>query len=125
LFGLAFIALALSEIIPGLLDGSIPPLGEKAVSVADILVSIGWVFGGAALLRRKPLGYSLGLGLLLAASTLFIGLILYFFFAPLLTGRALDWIEILTVLVMGMICFVPTGLFLCGVIRAGQKGLVE
>ncbi|RLD00913.1 MAG: hypothetical protein DRI46_06075 [Chloroflexi bacterium] len=123
-FGLAFIALALSEIIPGILDGSIPPLGEKAVSVADILVSIGWVIGGVMLLRRRAPGYSLGLGLLLAASSLFIGLILFFFFAPLLTGRDFDWIEVLTVFGMGMICFVPTFLFYRGVIRFKQEGTV-
>lgn len=121
IFGLAFIALALSEIIPGILDGSIPPLGEKAVSVADILVSIGWVTGGVLLLRRRAPGYSLGLGLLLAASTLFIGLILFFFFAPLLTGRGFDWIEVLTVFVMGMICFVPTFLFYRGVVRSKKE----
>jgi hypothetical protein len=124
-FGLAFIALALSEIIPGILDGSIPPLGEKAVSVADILVSIGWVYGGVILLQRRALGYSLSLGLLLAASSLFIGLILYFFFAPLLTGRALDWVEVLTVFVMGLICFGPTFLFLRGVVRGQKKEMIE
>ena len=118
IFGLAFIALALSEIVPGVLDGSIPPLGEKAVSVADILVSIGWVVGGVMLLRRRAPGYSLGLGLLLAASSLFIGLILFFFFAPLLTDRGFDWIEVLTVFAMGMICFVPTFLFYRGVVRS-------
>lgn len=117
-FGLAFIGLALSEIIPGILDGSIPPLGEKAVSAADILVSLGWVAGGILLLRRSAAGYSLGLGLLMAASTLFIGLILYFFFAPALTGREFDWIEVLTVLVMGMICFVPASLYLRGINRS-------
>lgn len=125
LFGLAFITLALSEVIPGILDGSIPPLGEKAVSVADILVSIGWVYGGIAILQRKAFGYSLGLGLLLAASSLFIGLILYFFFAPLLIGGSLEWVEVLTVFVMGMICFVPTFLFLRGVVGGRDQSPVE
>ena len=118
LFGVVFIALALSEIIPGILEGSIPPLGENAVSVADILVSIGWVFGGVLLLKRRPLGYSLGLGLLLAASSLFVGLILYFLLAPLISGRFFDWFEVLTVSVMGMICFVPCYLFIKGVVRS-------
>lgn len=120
-FGLAFIALALSEIIPGILDGSIPPLGEKAVSAADILVSIGWVIGGILLLGRNGLGYTMGLGLLLAASSLFIGLILFFFIAPLLTARPFDWIEVLTVFIMGMISFVPTALFCRGVIRSQNQ----
>ena len=115
LFGLAFLGLALSEIAPGLLDGSIPPLGEKAVAAADILVSTGWVLGGILLLRKEASGYSLGLGLLLAASSLFLGLILFFLFAPFISGRAFDWVEVATVLVMGMIAFLPTGLFWSGV----------
>ena len=118
IFGLAFIGLALSEIVPGILDGSIPPLCEKAVSAADILVSLGWISGGTLLLRRKAPGYSLGLGFLMAASSLFIGLILYFFFAPILTGRAFDWTEVLTILIMGMICFVPTALYSRGINRS-------
>ena len=125
LFGVAFIALALSEIIPGILDGSIPPLGVKAVSMADILVSIGWVLGGVLLVQHRALGYSLGLGLLLAASSLFVGLILYFFLAPLITGRIFDWFEVLTVSVMGMICFVPSALFVRGVVNSKGKFVVD
>ena len=110
-FGLAFIALAVSTLIKGIQAGTIPPLGENAVSVADIVVSLGWVAGGIALLRKKPLGYSTGLGLLVAASFLFMGLILFFFIAPLVAGRAFDWIEVITVFAMGLICFIPTILF--------------
>ncbi len=124
LFGLAFIALAFSEIIPGILDGSIPPLGEKAVSAADILVSLGWVIGGILLLGRKAPGYTMGLGFLLAASSLFIGLILFFFIAPLLTDRPFDWIDVLTVFLMGLICFVPTALFCRGVVRSENRDSV-
>ncbi len=120
LFGLGFFALALSEIIPGILDGSIPPLGEKAVSAADILVSVAWIYGGIQLLRRAAPGYSLGLGLLMAASSLFMGLILFFFFAPFISGRAFDWIEVVTVLIMGMICFIPSVLYIRGVVRVDK-----
>lgn len=124
-FGLGFLALALSEIIPGVLDGSIPPLGEKAVSAADILVSIAWIAGGIQLLRRKTQGYSLGLGLLMAASSLFIGLILFFFIAPVMSDRAFDWSEVITVLVMGMVCFVPSFLYIRGVVRSQRALEVE
>ena len=125
IFGLAFIALAVSTIITGIREGTIPPLGENAVSVADIVVSLAWVSGGILLLRKKPLGFSTGLGLLVAVSSLFIGLILFFFIAPLVADRAFDWIEVITVLVMGLICFVPTGIFWRGVVkreRLVQKG---
>ena len=118
IFGLAFIALAISTIFTGIQEGTIPPLGENAVSVADIVVSLAWVSGGILLLRKKPLGFSTGLGLLIAASFLFIGLILFFFIAPLVAERAFDWIEVITVLVMGLVCFIPTGLFWRGVVRS-------
>ena len=118
IFGVAFIGLALANIIKGIQEGTIPPLGEQAVSVADIVVSAGWVSGGILLLRRKALGYTTGLGLLMAASFLFIGLVLFFFFAPLLTGRPFDWTEVITVLVMGLVCFIPTALYWRGVIRS-------
>ncbi len=120
-FGLAFIALAVSTIVAGIQEGTIPPLGENAVSVADIVVSLGWVWGGILLLRKKPLGYSTGLGLLVAASFLFLGLVLFFFIAPLVAGRAFDWIEVSTVLAMGLICFIPTGLFWRGVVRSERS----
>lgn len=118
IFGLAFIALAVSTIISGVCEGTIPPLGENAVSVADILVSLGWVSGGITLLRKKPLGFSTGLGLLVAASFLFLGLVLFFFIAPLVSDRPFDWIEVNTVLGMGLVCFIPTGIFWRGVVRS-------
>lgn len=122
-FGLAFIALAVSTIITGIQEGTIPPLGENAVSVADIVVSLGWVCGGILLLRKKPLGYSTGLGLLVAASFLFLGLILFFFIAPLVSSRVFDWMEVITILVMGLICFIPTGIFWRGVVRSNSASL--
>ncbi|MCK5794555.1 MAG: hypothetical protein KAH12_07605 [Anaerolineales bacterium] len=118
IFGLAFIALAVSTIITGIQEGAIPPLGKNAVSIADILVSLGWVGGGILLLRKMPLGFSTGLGLLVAASFLFLGLILFFFLAPLVTDRAFDWIEVITVLAMGLVCFIPTGLFWRGIVTS-------
>lgn len=123
IFGLAFIALAVSTITLGIQEGTIPPLGENAVSIADILVSLGWVGGGILLLRKKPLGFSTGLGLLVAASFLFLGLVLFFFIAPLVSDRPFDWIEVITVLGMGLICFVPTGLFWRGVLKSNTRSV--
>ncbi len=123
IFGMAFLALAISQILTGIREGVIPPLGANAVAAADILVSLGWITGGYLLLRKRPLGYTIGLGLLVAASFLFLGLILFFFLAPLLVARPFDWIEVLTVLVMGLIAFVPTVLFWLGVAGSDQPGI--
>jgi hypothetical protein len=59
----------------------------------------------------------------MAASSLFIGLILFFFFAPLLSDRGFDWSEVLTVLFLSLIGFVPTALFCRGVIRSQVQDL--
>lgn len=120
IFGAAFFLLASSQIISGILNGTIPPLGENAVSIADLVVSGCWMAGGILLLRRHSLGYTTGLGLLIAASFLFIGLILFFFLAPFLTARPFDWTEVFTVLVMGLICFVPAGLYWRGIPKSGD-----
>ena len=125
IFGLAFITLAISTIITGIREGTIPPLGENAVSVADIVVSLGWLSGGILLLRKKLLGFSIGLGMLVAASFLFLGLVLFFFIAPLVSNRPFDWAEVITVLAMGLICFIPTGLFWRGVVKSHTYSLIS
>ena len=117
MFGLGFIALAVSTISSTVAEEEETFRGEKSVAISDIIVSLGWVGGGILLLYNKPLGYSTGLGLLVAASCLFLGLVLYFFIAPLVSDRLLDWMEVISVLVMGFVCFIPTGLFWRGVMR--------
>jgi hypothetical protein len=67
--------------------------------------------GGLLLLRRKALGYVVGLGLLFTASTLFIGLLIYFILQPFLSDVYFAWVDFLVVLGMSLICFVPFGLF--------------
>jgi hypothetical protein len=124
-FGLAFIALAVATLSAGIREGTIPPLGESAVSIADIVVSLGWVVGGILLLRKKPLGYSTGLGLLVAASSLFLGLVLFFFFAPLVSSRPFDWVEVITVLGMGLICFIPTAIYCRGCLGREMSGELD
>jgi hypothetical protein len=110
-FGAAFYALAASQIISGIQDGTIPPLGDRAVAVADLLVSSLWITGGILLLRHRPLGYSAGLGLLTAASSLFVGLVLYLLLNPLLTALPFDTVGIITLLPMSLIALVPNYLF--------------
>jgi hypothetical protein len=63
------------------------------------------------------------LGLLVSASFLFIGLILFFFLAPLFSDRLFDWSEVITVLGMGLICFIPTGIYWWGVVKSSKAQL--
>ena len=96
------------------------PLSELGVLVADIVFSALWVVGGIFLLRQKPLGYVSGLGLLFAASMLFVGLIIFLLIQPVLTNEPFVLTDVVAVLIMGLICFVPFGLFLRGIVSKGQ-----
>lgn len=88
---------------------------DLATMIADFLISPAMIIGGILLWREQPLGYTAGLGLLFQASMLFIGLILLMILQPLMLGVAFSLVDILIVAVMGLICFVPFGMYLRGV----------
>ena len=117
-FGAGFFLLACYQIITGLIQGTIPPLGENAVSAADLVVSTTWLLGGIALLRKIPRGYTLGLGSLFVTCTLFFGLIAYMLMAPAIAGRDLVISEVVQVLIMSLIGIIPTVLFWRGVVNS-------
>ena len=115
LFGVAFFLRAIGMLVELSSDQAMSPLSEIGTLIADTVLSILWVSGGILLLRRKAPGYLSGLGLLFSASTLFIGLILFLFLQPILTNAPFAWTDVVVVLVMGMVCFIPTVLFARGV----------
>lgn len=100
----------------GALVGRTPaPPAELAVLVADLLVTPLWVIGGAALWRRRALGYVAGAGLLFQASMLFVALLVFFILQPFVAGVPFPAEDFVVIFVMGLICFVPCGLFVRGV----------
>jgi len=115
-FGVAFFTLAAGVINEVRTSQTTLPMTEVGLAIADMSLSALLVFGGVLLFQRKPLGYVSGLGLLLTASTLFIGLILVLILQPVLTDVPFPLADVLVVLVMGLICFIPTGLFMRGVL---------
>jgi hypothetical protein len=121
LFGVAFIFRSvglLTEVGAG--EASLSA-GEIGTLFADLVLSTVWIAGGVLILRRKPLGYVSGLGLLFAGSMLFIGLILILILQPILTEAAFVLTDVIVVFVMGLICFVPFGLYLRGVLPMSQS----
>lgn len=114
-FGSAFLFRAIGMLAGVGAGQAALPVPEIGTLVADTVLSILWISGGVLLLRRKPLGYVSGLGLLFAASALFIGLIAYLLLQPALTGAPLMLTDVSISLIMGLVCFIPTGLFIRGV----------
>jgi hypothetical protein len=94
------------------------PLGvtELALNIADFMITPAWVIGGLLLWRRKVFGYLAGLGLLFQASMLFIGLIFVMILTPFITQAQFALGDVLAILIMGMVCFIPFGLFVRGAV---------
>jgi hypothetical protein len=117
IFGILFIFRAISIIIPSINQATLPPT-ELGVSIADIIISTLWLIGGILLLRQKPLGYTSGLGLLFAASMLFIGLVIFLIIQPIFTTTQIQITDVIVVAVMGLILSIPFALFLRGTIKS-------
>ncbi len=88
---------------------------ELGVLVADLLITPTWVVGGVLLWRRHAWGYLVGTGLLFLASMLFVGLLVFFVLQPFLSAVPFPLVDFVVILVMGLICFVPFGLFVKGI----------
>jgi hypothetical protein len=120
IFGILFLLRAATILVGARLNQAVLPLTEIGVSIADIVISILWIIGGIMLIRIKPLGYIAGLGLLFAASMLFVGLIIILIIQPVLTTAPFSPIDIIVVALMGLILSIPFFLFLRGTIKASH-----
>lgn len=96
-------------------DGDPLPATDVGVLIADVVLSAAMIASGGLLLRHKPLGYVSGLGTLFGASMLFFSLIVFLLLQPLLTAARFVPLDVVVVLAMGMVCFVPFALYLRGV----------
>jgi len=113
--GVLFFVRVAVMLVNALLKRTTASEAEVAVYVVDFLITPAWIVGGVLLWRRKPLGYVAGLGLLFQASILFIGLVMYMILRPFTTGEQFVLGDALVISVMGLIFFIPFGLFVRGV----------
>ena len=68
--------------------------------------------------RREPLGYVGGTGLLFSASMLFVGIIGIVILQAIQSGAPFPLTDVLVLLAMGLICFIPFGFFIRGVAKS-------
>ena len=118
--GLLFILWVIGVLAGAIVNGTDIPRPELAVNIADFFITPAWVIGGIQLWRHKTFGYVTGLGLLFQGSMLFIALIAFLLLQPLLTSAPFAIVDVLVVFVMGLICFIPFGLFVRGAISNGK-----
>jgi hypothetical protein len=93
-------------------------IAEFGVLVADGLTTPFWILGGLFLWRKQPLGYISGAGLLFQASMLFVGLLAFFILQPFITNVPTPLMDFVVILVMGLVVFIPFGLFLRGLVSS-------
>jgi hypothetical protein len=116
--GLLFMLRVVAMMVLALANQTSIESTELAVLIADFLISPAMIIGGILLWRRKALGYVSGTGLLFQSSMLFIGLIIFMILQPLITSATFILIDVVIVFIMGLVCFIPFGLFVRGVISA-------
>jgi hypothetical protein len=120
-FGILFAVRVIIVVVNALINQTPVPASEFPVLIADFLVSPAFIIGGVLLWRRQALGYLSGLGLLFQASMLFIGLIIFMLIQPHMTSASFPLFDMVVVAVMGLICFIPFGLFVRGVLANEKK----
>lgn len=115
-YGVAFFFLAVGAITGASANQGTISMTDVGVAIADLVLSTLLSIGGILLFQRRPLGYASGMGLLIAASALFIGVILVVLLQPLLTGAPFVLEDVIVLSGMAFVCFIPTGLFMRGVL---------
>ncbi len=117
-FGVGFFLRAVGPVASALVDKTSLPVSEAGALVADLTLSLPWALGGLSLVRRRPFGFGSSLGFLYALALLFLGLILLLLLQPVMTTAPFDLGSLVVILVMSLVCFIPFGLFVRGVIQA-------
>jgi hypothetical protein len=114
--GALFFVQALAQVVV-ILSGQPAPEGATIPTlVADLVTTPAWIAGGILLWRKRPLGHLCGLGLVFQASMLFIGLLIFFILQPILYAVSFPASDFVVIFVMGLVCFIPFGLFVRGVL---------
>lgn len=114
--GALFFVQALAQVVV-ILSGQPAPEGATVPTlVADLVTTPAWIAGGILLWRKRPLGYLGGLGLLFQTSMLFIGLLIFFILQPVLYAVSFPASGFVVILAMGLVCFIPFGLFVRGIL---------
>ena len=117
-FGILFFVMQGAKVVQALTGQAPLTGGDLALVVTDLIIIPTWVVGGILLWRKRAFGYLVGAGLLFQASMLFIGLLVFFLLQPVVAAVPFPAGDFVVILVMGLICFVPFGLFVRGVMRA-------
>jgi hypothetical protein len=110
---LAWVVLVLGGVLAGRLADSSSAMANHYV---DVLIAPAWIIGGLLLWLRRPLGYAVGLGLLLQGSLFILSAIVVALVQAALAGASIALLNLLLIIAGAVVCFIPFGLFARGVL---------
>jgi hypothetical protein len=122
--GFLFLGLVISTLLNAILGQTTLTEPVFGTQVADTIIIPSWIVGGILLWRRRALGYVAGLGLLFQGSMLFVAVIAVVLLPvvllrPLLSAVPFNLADVVVLAVMALVCFIPFGLFVRGVLAGG------
>jgi len=117
-FGILFFFWRGSLAVQSIIGSTLLSKPELATAITDVLLAPAWVIVGVSLWRKQAFGYVAGAGLLFQFSMLFIGLFVYFALQPVLAGVPFPMEDFVAVFTMSLVCFIPFGLFVRGILSA-------
>jgi hypothetical protein len=109
LFGAVFFFLAATLIVEG--GAEIRP-ADLGVSIADLGVSVLWIGGGVLMLRKRPLGFTAGWGLLYTGVVLNLALLVVLVLRPQFSEFELLGEDVIAVSSFLGLCLAPLTMFL-------------
>lgn len=117
-FGCLFAIRAIGILIGPAFGGMTLAVTEIGLNISDLIITPVWITGGVLLIKRKKMGYLVGLGILYQATMLMIGLLAYMGLYSLMTDQPFDLTDFIIVLVLSLIFVIPFALFVRGAIVA-------
>ncbi|MCG8571161.1 MAG: hypothetical protein MJB14_13590 [Spirochaetes bacterium] len=117
IFGMLFSLKVVGDISNDLLGIKNLAVNEFPVLMADFILCPAWFIGGFLMIKKKTFGYTVGTGLLLQGTMLFLGLMIYFILNPILTGADFLLSDLIVISIMGLVFFIPFILNIIGIIK--------
>jgi hypothetical protein len=120
-FSILFLLLATKGLV-GHIGGTQPlPMAEVGLMIADLVLSVVMISGSIATIRRSPIGYVCGTGLLFTYLMLFVGVFIIMLIQPAILGMDLDVEGLVMIGGMTLVVSVPFGLFVNGILNNKGK----
>lgn len=111
--GLVFVARAITNIVSTVSGHGVLTIPEIGVNIADVIICTLWILSGIFLIRKTKLGFIASFISYFQGSMLFLGLMIFMVFQPVLLGTKFVLLDFVVIAVMSLTFLVPLLLLIC------------